>query len=121
MDAGPQIGLGHLQRSLALADALRDMGVDSTFVVDQQHNAVQSVVGQGFDAKPLGNVRHWTLDDLAVTLKYAAMLDCGAIIIDSHVVEEQYLVKAKNAGLFVVIRDDLSIDNQATTKTRKSL
>ena len=109
VDAGPQIGLGHLQRSLALAGALKNLGVDSIFVTNLNDNGGHLIARQGFDSMPLRRTESWTSDDLTGTLEIATRQDCGAIIVDSHVVGERYLTEAKNIGSFVVVRDDLAL------------
>ena len=109
VDAGSNIGLGHLQRSLALAGALKNLGVDSIFVTDQNDRGGHLIARYGFDPMPLRRTESWTLDDLTGTLEIATRQDCGAIIVDSHVVGERYLTEAKNTGSFVVVRDDLAL------------
>lgn len=69
MDAGPHIGLGHLQRSLALAMALREFGTERLFPANQDNASRERVERLGFPMGTLPEIKSWTPDDVRSTLQ----------------------------------------------------
>ena len=108
MDAGAQIGLGHLQRSLALAKALKALDVESTFLGNDDTPSREYVARHGFLMGSLTSIESWTLEDSEATIERAARSECGAVVVDYHEAGSWYLARLRDAGLFVIARDDLA-------------
>ena len=108
VDAGPSIGLGHLQRSLSLATALQTSDVESLFLGPDDSGTVERIGQFGYAFKPLPKSQPWSLDDARGTQDVADNEECSTIIVDSHQVGAEYLSHLRDAGLFVALRDDLA-------------
>lgn len=108
-DAGPHIGLGHVQRSLSLAVALRKLGVESFFLTNGGDSHYERIGRFGFPVDLLHETKSWTSADFRATLELAVRHECVAVVVDSHEVGADYLAKLRDAGLFVVARDDLAL------------
>lgn len=108
VDADSRIGLGHLQRSLSLAAALRSSGVESIFFAQADSHSGERIKGSGFQKSTLPKVGSWTIRDEKATLDAAQYHGCRAVVVDSHEVGADYLAHLRSAGLYVIARDDLS-------------
>lgn len=108
VDAGVNIGLGHLQRSLSLAAALRESGVESIFVTPDDMHSGGRTKDFGFSISTLPTVGSWTPGDAKATLAAAQHNGCEAIVVDSHEVGAVYMDQLRSAGLYVIARDDLA-------------
>jgi UDP-2,4-diacetamido-2,4,6-trideoxy-beta-L-altropyranose hydrolase len=97
VDAGKGVGLGHLQRCMALADALARQGVESVFIIDEQAEA--RVTNGGFRV-----VSHEERDAATV----AGARNCQVIVVDSYRISSGYLAELRHRGLTVVAIDDLA-------------
>lgn len=114
-DGSQQVGMGHLMRCLALADALRQQGVTSLFVARDDKAATDLLRRQGatVETVPGESSMH---EDLARTLSLAADNGSGIIVSDlcnSKVLAnprgyEDYLAGLKGSGAFLVAMDDHS-------------
>jgi len=102
-DGGPGIGLGHLRRCVALAEALRGRGAAVTFVVPDHPVLVATVEHAGFAARTVEPEEAATL---AVTRVIARQLGAAAVVLDGYDIREDALRPAL-APLTVVI-DDLA-------------
>ena len=67
LDAGPNIGLGHLQRSLSLATALRLSGISCGFMVNDDLTCYELIHKNGFPVSGVLSTESWTEDDLEQT------------------------------------------------------
>ena len=108
-DAGPDIGLGHLQRSLALATALETSDIPSVFLVNEDAASHKWVRQHGFPVVGIGDAKSWTEADTKATLEAASIHGCGAVMVDYHEAGAAYLAGLREAGLFVIARDDLAL------------
>lgn len=107
-DAGPRLGLGHLQRSLALGEALKSLGAESIFLGQDDPAGREYTARHGFHMQPLGDIPTWTPEDAETTIKAAAQNRCKAVVVDYHAAGTSYLALLRDAGLYVVARDDLA-------------
>lgn len=106
-DGGAAIGLGHLQRSLSLAEALRRSGASCFFLVHGDAAAVERARAAGFPAEPAEG-RPGTAADTALCLDAAKRFACRAIVVDSYLTGAPLLSALRDAGHLVVAVDDLA-------------
>lgn len=102
-DAGPAVGLGHLQRSLGLAVALRENGcscVVRTTDVGDVRKRVESLELR-FDPAPAS----WTTSDEELALD---RLEPDAVVVDSYEALEDDLSPLQRKGRPLVVIDDLA-------------
>ncbi len=108
VDAGPQIGLGHLQRCLSLAAALRQLGATCLFLTNEESSLRDRVTRFGFRGFGLDAVESWSAEDLAQTISRAVSHGCDAIIVDSDYEGADYLDQLRKAGFFVCAIEDIA-------------
>ncbi|HBQ38309.1 MAG TPA: UDP-2,4-diacetamido-2,4,6-trideoxy-beta-L-altropyranose hydrolase [Candidatus Omnitrophica bacterium] len=108
VDAGPVVGLGHLQRCLSLAGALRRLEVASVFLVNRTPATQQRVERFGYEARMISQSRSWDAADLSETIALAAVQRCPVVIVDSDHEGERYLRQLRDAGFFVCALEDLA-------------
>ena len=107
VDAGPQIGLGHLQRCLSLAKALSSEGNASHFVIRGNKAAYDMITGSGFSVTEIPP--NSTLEaDLSFTLNCLGRDKAQVMLVDCRAVNCDYLWELRKAGYFVVSIDDLA-------------
>jgi UDP-2,4-diacetamido-2,4,6-trideoxy-beta-L-altropyranose hydrolase len=106
VDAGPTIGLGHLQRCLSLATALSHLKTPCVFLTNEEPTVRHRVTRFGFDGRTLDAIESWGIDDLTRTIAMAAAHKCGAIVVDSDYEGAEYLSHLRNAGYYVVAIED---------------
>jgi UDP-2,4-diacetamido-2,4,6-trideoxy-beta-L-altropyranose hydrolase len=113
VDVGSAIGLGHLARSLALAAAGRDAGMQCVFLavgsVIGYRTALKLVTDSGFEVKIFEQVALGGREDLERTLDQAARHSSDAVVVDSYHVDGQFFERLRAAGLFVIANDDLAL------------
>ena len=105
-DAGPLIGIGHLQRCLSLAAALHHLGMSCLFLTNEEPTVIERVKRFGFESCTLEADDSWGTVDLKETLSIAATRECSTIIVDSDYEGADYLSQLRNAGYFVVAIED---------------
>ena len=71
MDAGPSVGLGHLQRSLSLATALHQLGTVCIFLTNGNRSVQGRLAAAGFKTNNLDGVKLGSVEDLKRTLAVA--------------------------------------------------
>ena len=108
MDAGPQIGLGHLQRCISLAIALRNCEAVCLFLTNDDHKVRDRITRFGFDGYTLNTIGSWDGDDLVQTITMAANHKCGAIVVDSDYEGAEYLRRLRSVGFFVCAIEDIA-------------
>jgi UDP-2,4-diacetamido-2,4,6-trideoxy-beta-L-altropyranose hydrolase len=108
-DSGPGIGLGHLHRSLALAASLKDFGVESIFLINEHALSHDIVRQHGWPVLSLTSVESSTAADTKSTLDAAAIHGCDAVVVDFHEAGTLYLARLREAGQYVIARDDLAL------------
>ena len=109
LDAGPHLGLGHLQRSLALATALKMAGAESIFLINNDAPSHEKARQDGYRVISLAAVESWTAADGRSTLEAAAFHGCDAVVVDYHEAGTAYLASLRDAGLYVIARDDQAL------------
>ena len=82
VDAGHRIGLGHLQRSLSLAAALRATSLESIFFAQADSHSGERIREFGFPICTHPTVDSWTDQDAKATLAAAGHHGCDAIMVD---------------------------------------
>jgi UDP-2,4-diacetamido-2,4,6-trideoxy-beta-L-altropyranose hydrolase len=84
VDADPQIGLGHLSRTLVLAEALASIGFAPEFVMGAPPDGVRArVEGRGFsvlDVAPIATPMHGEADGRAVEARLAEGSAAGVVV-----------------------------------------
>ncbi len=108
VDAGPGIGLGHLQRCLSLAMALGSDDVGCAFLTNRNRDAESRTIELGFDAVAAGGGPTGSSEDLQRTLSVAEEIGCRAVVVDSYNVDSDYVMSLRRAGLLVACVDDLN-------------
>lgn len=108
VEASPQIGLGHLQRSLSLAQALTKCGAESVFLLNEDDRGRNRVQKAGIKVETLSGAGSWTEGDVENTLELGHRNGSNMVVVDSHEVGADYLAQLRSAGLFVATRDDLA-------------
>lgn len=111
-DAGPSMGIGHLMRCLALAQAWQDRGGAVTVVTAPGQSALKSrLVGEGFAVHEL-EALPGTLADAVETL--ATVAAHGWLVVDGYQFRTDYLLALKAGKCRVLAVDDLgAIDLEA--------
>lgn len=98
-----QIGLGHLRRCLSLAEALRRLGTECFFLLDEDPVCVDQVAAAGFEA-----IRIQSGEDLSQTIEQCRKRKARAIIADSYALDAAYLTGLRETKAVVVAVDDLA-------------
>jgi UDP-2,4-diacetamido-2,4,6-trideoxy-beta-L-altropyranose hydrolase len=100
---GEMIGLGHVRRSLALADALRTLGTEARFSVAGDRRAVELIRVAGFEATPVAPAR------VAVPPH-----DVDAVVVDDYAISAADLARLAAERMVAVIDDlaDRALDVQ---------
>ena len=108
VDAGPAVGLGHLQRCLSLAEALRRVGCESRILTCDHPQVRQRIAAAGFEMASLTARTLGGIDDLEQTVVTAAQGGCEAVVVDSYAIGPESLRALRDRGLFVAAIDDLA-------------
>ncbi len=105
-EAGSDIGLGHLNRSLSLAAALKRLGAESRFAVNLRGGRWDHVDRRGWTFTEV-TAPAWSREDCAFTSRMAQQSESSAVVVDSRNATDNYLQGLVEAGHFVICRDDL--------------
>ena len=116
-DGSPRLGMGHLMRSLALADGLRQAGAKPVFLTS---TGVQDLLDKAKDAGYTVEVSpiEWSpMQDLESTIQGARRHGTTMLVTDlgnGDVIEDLdeylgYLERLKRGGLFLVTIDDANV------------
>lgn len=108
VDAGSYFGLGHLQRCLSLAIALRQANARCIFLTPDERAVQDRVARLGFAIRALEDVEPGDDEDYRQTLSVAERRRCDAVVVDSYHVDGSYLEQLRAAGFLVVAIDDLA-------------
>ena len=109
VQAGPQTGLGHLWRSLSLAQALERHGVSSHFLLHPDPRGKELVDRVGFRAELWGGTDPFGEEDARETLGLAKAKAATAVVVDYHDIPVSYIQRLRRGGLFTAVRDDLAL------------
>lgn len=109
-DESPALGLGHVSRCLALAQALRERDVDAALVTAGDPTRMRRA---GFDSLRIADAApefHESLADidLRATLAIAAEYEADMIVVDHYGADEPYLDGIAARGLKLGVVDDLA-------------
>ncbi|TWD81061.1 spore coat polysaccharide biosynthesis predicted glycosyltransferase SpsG [Kribbella amoyensis] len=93
-DVGPQRGIGHVMRSLALAEELRGRGADLVFVCDSPTVpwADEQIRARGIPVEPAV----WTPED---HLELFGRLGLDAVVFDSYDLDAEVFTAVRKSGL----------------------
>jgi spore coat polysaccharide biosynthesis predicted glycosyltransferase SpsG len=92
-----------------LAESLKESDVQSVFLVNEDGASHEWVREKGFSVVGLDAIKSWNDADIKTTSSAAASHGCDAIAVDSHVVDAAYLSSLRDAGMYVIARDDLAL------------
>jgi UDP-2,4-diacetamido-2,4,6-trideoxy-beta-L-altropyranose hydrolase len=106
VDSSSHIGLGHLQRCLSLAIALRYFDVPSLFLTNEEPMVRHRIKRFGFDVRTLDASDSWGINDLEQTVGAATAHNCSAIVVDSDYEGAEYLSNLREAGYYVIAIED---------------
>ncbi len=106
-DGGPNIGMGHIQRCLALSSQLREKGAEILFVSKKDETIEKKIKEEGFEAITLkDNIS--LEEDLKDTINALKVHRVNVVITDSYTIDEHYLAEIKKVVPFLVSIDDLA-------------
>lgn len=110
VDAGPGIGLGHLQRCLALAEACGRLGATAVFLSPLSADVRQRIEAAGCEARSLDLTSEalGSAADCDYVIRSAKDVGAATVVVDSYAVKAHYLAELRAAGLRVVFIDDLA-------------
>lgn len=107
VDMNEQIATGHMMRCLSIADALRDLGEQVTFILADEQ-AINLLKQRGYDAIVL----HTQWNDMDGELQGLSQMiqneQIEKLLIDSYLVTPQYLAKLSESVKTVYI-DDMNL------------
>jgi len=98
-----QIGFGHLRRCLSLAEALRRLGTDCFFLLDEDPVCISQLTAAGFEATHIQPE-----EDLTRTVEQCRRWKARAIVADSYALDTAYLAGLREAKAVVAVVDDLA-------------
>jgi UDP-2,4-diacetamido-2,4,6-trideoxy-beta-L-altropyranose hydrolase len=105
-DASLKIGTGHVMRCLALADALRRMGLACSFICRTQPNdSVAAIRHRGFAVHTLRPDEDF---DGAETLQILRRSHSRCIVVDHYDLDERWERQIRSQARCVVVIDDLA-------------
>ena len=107
VDARPQIGLGHLRRSLSLAQALKQKEIPVRFAIFENLAGLEMIREAGFEADSLSGFPAWSEEDLRQTAELARRAGASGLLVDSEEAGPDYLAGLGRSGFLTAVRDDL--------------
>jgi len=107
VDGGSNIGMGHIQRRLALSGQLRKNGARILFVSKKGETIEKKVKQEGFEVMVLKDDIDLK-EDLKDTINAIKKRGVNVIITDSYAIDEHYLTEIKKTVPFLVSIDDLA-------------
>lgn len=109
VEAGPEVGLGHLRRSLSLADAMKKYDAEAHFLLHPDPRAVAVVERSGRSGELMNGAAAFGEEDVRETLAAAGKLKTRTVLLDYYDIPVDYVRKLREAGLKVMLRDDLAL------------
>lgn len=105
-DGGPNVGMGHIQRCLALSSQLRKKGAEILFVSKEEEAVKKKIEQEGFEVITLkDNID--SKEDLKNTINAIKTYRADVVITDSYTIDEHYLTEIKKIVPILVSIDDL--------------
>ena len=108
VDAGPGVGLGHLQRCLSLASALRQRGVECSFLTNEAVLSAERIGVFGFQHEAMRFETSWGPEDSAQTRAAAGRREWTTVVVDSMRKGSEYLWSLRDGGFSVCTLEDLA-------------
>ena len=108
-DVSAHIGMGHLRRCLTLADGLKGHGHPVSFITKPYDERLIAMIERaGYPAHRLP-LECSLEQDCAATIRLAQQVDPKAsVLLDSYSIDEPYQRSVKEAGLNLIVIDDLA-------------
>jgi spore coat polysaccharide biosynthesis predicted glycosyltransferase SpsG len=103
-DVGADVGLGHLRRCLTVAEALREQGVASAFLLPPGPGA-ELARAEGFRVEA-ATAEPGTTADLGETAALAGSLGAAGVFVDSYAAGEEFLGELVRSTPLVAAFDD---------------
>lgn len=107
VDGGYNIGLGHIQRCLALANQLKKKGAEIFFICKENRHIKDKVEQKSFTLLELKD-NLTSEKDLKSTIGIIRKQKINIVITDSYAINEDYLVEIRKVVPFLVSIDDLA-------------
>ena len=106
-DGGPSIGMGHIQRCLALCSKLKKNGAEILFISKKDKTIEKKIKQEGF--KVIVSKDNIDLkQDLKDTINAIKTHRVNVVITDSYAIDEYYLAEIKRVVPLLVSIDDLA-------------
>lgn len=106
-DGGSNIGMGHIQRCLALSGQLRKNGAKIVFVSKKDETIEKKIKEEGFEVIAL-KTNIGLEEDLKDTINTIEARRTDVVITDSYAIDEGYLTEIKKIVPLLVSIDDLA-------------
>jgi UDP-2,4-diacetamido-2,4,6-trideoxy-beta-L-altropyranose hydrolase len=105
-DASVAGGIGHIARSLALADAWQDAGGKAILVSSGPRSVLEALAGVDF--RWLGAQRPSLADDISAFLDIAHETGTNAVVLDSYDLDHTWEARVRGEGVALLAMDDLA-------------
>lgn len=106
VEGGPHVGLGHVQRSLALSAALRARGIRVDYLAPGHPATMSRIEAAAIRVRATHSATPWGGEDLDETSACARAFGCDTVIVDSNAVNADYLGGLREQGFLVCAIDD---------------
>lgn len=107
-DGNKTIGLGHIMRCLSIADAMRDIGLESAFVTADKSMS-ELLESRGYGNIELHTDYRNTDDELITLFEQIEFAEADGIVVDSYFATDNYLKTLSQKKRTVCIDDYLRI------------
>lgn len=106
-DGGANIGMGHIQRCLALSSQLKKNGAKILFISKKDKTIEKKIEQEEFEVIPLKN-NVGLAEDLKHTINTIKAHKLDVVITDSYAIDEHYLTEIKKTVFLLVSIDDIA-------------
>jgi UDP-2,4-diacetamido-2,4,6-trideoxy-beta-L-altropyranose hydrolase len=107
-DANAQIGIGHMMRCLALAQACQDNGGHAGFVTAIEAPALENKLrSEGMEVSTI-SAQPGSMDDAVKTADIAKKMGTNWVVVDGYHFNSTYQQKVKEAGHQLMVIDDMA-------------
>jgi UDP-2,4-diacetamido-2,4,6-trideoxy-beta-L-altropyranose hydrolase len=107
-DGGKEIGMGHIMRSLLLADNLRDKcNAKVTFITKSFPESLKKISDNGHGVKELP-VDIASGEEISFIVDLIKKESFDVVVTDSYNIDKPYLESLKSTGVFLITIDDLA-------------
>ena len=107
-DGTSHTGLGHLSRSIALAEALDDVGCQCAFVGTYDASAAERLraAGMHWDTP---QTSPWSIEDADALTRIAVRRHALGVVVDSYGLDAEYLDRVATKGPPLLVIDDFAV------------